>query len=444
MKLPLYHIRLLVFVPLLYIAPLLGMGSAHGSGETVQVGPFTLPPGETARIEFEADIDDPVPADVSSVSNQGTVTSGAMGSVLTDDPDVMGDNNPTVTPLVFEADVSIMKVGPTNAVVGSEIVYTITVTNGGPDPAANVMVIDTLPMNVAFISASTGCNHVSGTVTCDLGDLTNGQQVDVTITVTAPNTPGMLTNSVMVTTDAEDDNTANNSDSFETEVVELQADLSITKSDSPDPVGAGQNLVYTVTVNNAGPNPAENVVATDTLPTDDATFVSTSGCAEDQTVGGVPTCTLGNIEANGSKQYSITVSVKASTPNKTITNTVSVDSDTPDPDTSNNESSEDTQVQADSDGDGLPDSTDQCDNSNLGDTVVIDGCDSGITNTLLTNPQGCTINDEILKIIDADPRNHGQFVSRVDKLLNRLKKAGVIRPQDKDPIHQCADQAAIP
>jgi uncharacterized repeat protein (TIGR01451 family) len=48
-------------------------------------------------------------------------------------------------------------------------------------------------------------------------------------------------------------------------VVFAAADLSITKTDSPDPVTAGTNLTYTITANNAGPDPA-NVQWGDTLP----------------------------------------------------------------------------------------------------------------------------------------------------------------------------------
>jgi uncharacterized repeat protein (TIGR01451 family) len=44
------------------------------------------------------------------------------------------------------------------------------------------------------------------------------------------------------------------------------ADLTITKSDNPDPVQVGDNLTYTITVSNAGPDTAEEVIVTDTLP----------------------------------------------------------------------------------------------------------------------------------------------------------------------------------
>src|SRR5262249_15264251 len=44
------------------------------------------------------------------------------------------------------------------------------------------------------------------------------------------------------------------------------ADLVVTNTDSPDPVFAGSNLTYTVTVFNLGPGGATNVVLTDVLP----------------------------------------------------------------------------------------------------------------------------------------------------------------------------------
>jgi len=69
---------------------------------------------------------------------------------------------------------------------------------------------------------------------------------------------------------------------------------------------------------------------------------------------------------------------------------------------------------SDSDGDGVPDEQDQCPHSDTGTTVVIDGLDSGVANTLLTEPAGCTITDEILTLA-AETQSHGQFVSKVKK-----------------------------
>src|SRR5439155_26081575 len=54
------------------------------------------------------------------------------------------------------------------------------------------------------------------------------------------------------------------------------ADLSITKSDSPDPVAPGGTLTYTVAVTNGGPDPASAVKVTDALPSG-TSFVSAGG-----------------------------------------------------------------------------------------------------------------------------------------------------------------------
>lgn len=122
-----------------------------------------------------------------------------------------------------------------------------------------------------------------------------------------------------------------------------EADLSIGKSDSPDPVVAGTTLTYTVTVSNAGPSHARHVVATDTLPAG-VTLVSTSGC-EESPGGGVPLCTLGRIVAGAAKGYTITVWVTPPPPN-ILVNQVSVSSSTHDPDATNNTASQQTIIVA--------------------------------------------------------------------------------------------------
>lgn len=95
----------------------------------------------------------------------------------------------------------------------------------------------------------------------------------------------------------------------------------------------------------------------------------------------------------------------------------------------------------DTDGDGIADDDDACPNSDLSPTVVIDGCDSGVDNTL--GADGCTISDLIGECADG-VSNHGQFVRCVSHLTNDLKKAGVISGRDKGAIMSCAGQADLP
>jgi hypothetical protein len=94
----------------------------------------------------------------------------------------------------------------------------------------------------------------------------------------------------------------------------------------------------------------------------------------------------------------------------------------------------------DDDNDGVPDEVDACPCSNLSPTVVIDGCDSGVTNVL--NENGCTISD-LLSEIGSSAKNHGQYVSKVSALLNVLKDAGIISGKDKGKIQSCAAKSSI-
>jgi uncharacterized repeat protein (TIGR01451 family) len=121
------------------------------------------------------------------------------------------------------------------------------------------------------------------------------------------------------------------------------ADLSVEKSDGPDPVVQNQVLTYTLAVENAGPDPATNVMVEDKLPNQvDLVSVDTStGNCEDQ--GRNITCELGTLASGATATVTIQVRPKK---DGSITNTASVESDVEDPQTANNEDSQSTTVSA--------------------------------------------------------------------------------------------------
>jgi uncharacterized repeat protein (TIGR01451 family) len=96
------------------------------------------------------------------------------------------------------ADLKITGSAPSSVTHSTNFNYTLTVTNLGPNSAASVVVTDTLPSGVTFVSASAGCTAVGLKVTCSLGTMASSASVVITITVTAPSAPGTITNTATV------------------------------------------------------------------------------------------------------------------------------------------------------------------------------------------------------------------------------------------------------
>ena len=105
----------------------------------------------------------------------------------------------------------------------------------------------------------------------------------------------ILTNSVSV--DGVDQIRRAETTRSEDTTVITRADLSITKSDSPDPVIAGTNLTYTMTVDSDGPSDALNVSVSDTMPAG-TTFVSATGGGSYDAGTNTVTWSLGTVAAS--------------------------------------------------------------------------------------------------------------------------------------------------
>jgi uncharacterized repeat protein (TIGR01451 family) len=122
------------------------------------------------------------------------------------------------------------------------------------------------------------------------------------------------------------------------------ADLTIVKSDSPDPVAPDTDLTYTIVIANNGPSDAQNVVVTDALPAG-TVFVSaiqTAGPAfpvSGPAVGttGTVTATADTLPVGGSATFSVVVHVNGALPaGSTLLNTAGVASSTTDVTPGNN------------------------------------------------------------------------------------------------------------
>ncbi len=128
---------------------------------------------------------------------------------------------PGASAVVGATDLSVTKSDSADpAVKGSNFTYTIQVRNLGANDASSVTVVDTLPTQVDFVSASASsgsCSQAAGTVTCNLGQVDAGVTASVTITVKAQRQG--TANNLATVASPEDTNPANTQDTETTAIV---------------------------------------------------------------------------------------------------------------------------------------------------------------------------------------------------------------------------------
>ncbi len=286
----------------------------------------------------------------------------------------------TGTPALNSADIRIEKtvVGPNPVVLGQPLTYQLVATNlTSGVPATNVHVYDTVnslrssagAQGLVSITTTQGtctpaapANVTSASIDCDLGTLTFGSPVTITITIRPTNTEtnGLdLNRSNTATINSLDvgDNDRSNNTSTVTSVVQPRVDMTVSKTVNPSPVRVGQPMTYTITANNAGPSYANNVRINDLLPANTA-FISVGTPSNGGTCGTVPTvgavgtglpggpelvCTWASVAPGGNRTVTLTVrpleaALTAGTPPGTLRNTVTVATDSTETDLNNNSS----------------------------------------------------------------------------------------------------------
>ena len=254
------------------------------------------------------------------------------------------NNSRGQTELVTGADLSVAETdSPDPVTVGENLIYTVTVTNNGPDAATGVVLRDTLSEGMMHVSSTVSqgsCSQAAGVVTCDLGSLADGSSATVTIVVTSTE-PGGITNTAYGEANETDPDPSNNT-ATTTTIVNPAADLSVSQSGSPDPVKRRKKLTYTMTVTNQGPSAAKGLKLVNKLP-DKVSFVSATGsqgtCFQE---GDKVTCHLRELAQGATAQVTIIIKPRAA---GIIENAVNVTSSVPDPIISNNRSKMTTTVE---------------------------------------------------------------------------------------------------
>jgi uncharacterized repeat protein (TIGR01451 family) len=122
----------------------------------------------------------------------------------------------TVAVHVPGADLSVVKHGPAGITEGQTFTYQLVASNAGPDTATAVTVSDSLPANVSFVSASSGCAFATPVVTCTAASILSGGSQSFDVVVKALSGGSTITNTATVTGSPGDPNKANNSSTVTT------------------------------------------------------------------------------------------------------------------------------------------------------------------------------------------------------------------------------------
>lgn len=169
--------------------------AVDGAGLAANNAPATFPIG-TTTVTFSA------------TDSTGNTATPVTATVTVTAP-------PPATP-ASGADLTISKLASFSPVAGGTLqIYTLTITNLGPQAASDVIVSDPLPASLDFILAIPSQGTCTGTINilCSLGTLANGATATVLLAVIPQITPAILTNTASVAATTPDPDSNNNQSS---------------------------------------------------------------------------------------------------------------------------------------------------------------------------------------------------------------------------------------
>ncbi|QNK64746.1 DUF11 domain-containing protein [Pedobacter sp. PAMC26386] len=233
----------------------------------------------------------------------------------TENDPIPGNNTSTTTPTPTPTtDRSVVKtVNNSTPAVGSNVVFTLLVTNNGPSAGTGIIVTDLLPAGYTYVSstppAGTTYNNVTGLWT--IGTLANAATSTLTITATV-NATGPYGNTATIT-GTENDPTPGNNTSTTTPTPTPTTDRSVVKTVNNATPAVGSNVVFTLVATNNGPSTGTGITVTDLLPAG-YTYVSSNPSAGTTYTSGTGLWTIGTLTNGTSSTLTITATVNAAGP----------------------------------------------------------------------------------------------------------------------------------
>ncbi|HEX8285675.1 MAG TPA: DUF11 domain-containing protein [Pyrinomonadaceae bacterium] len=239
-----------------------GSSCAAASGSGNLATSATLEAGDAATYTIAATVS----ASSGSIANTATVAPPAWLADATPANNTATDTDTVVA----AADLQITKAAATGFAVGYAADYTLTVRNNGPQSAAGTITVsDTLPSGLSYSAAfGTGwtCSNPSGSlVACARsGPVTSGTTlpaITVRVNVAAAAAPTVSNTASVASSTTFDPDSANNSSTATTNVLNLSLVKSYTLG-GPAPT-PGTDINYSVAFTNIGGAPLQNLVLFD-------------------------------------------------------------------------------------------------------------------------------------------------------------------------------------
>uniref|UniRef100_UPI000830CBCE DUF11 domain-containing protein n=1 Tax=Pseudotamlana agarivorans TaxID=481183 RepID=UPI000830CBCE len=253
-------------------------GTYDLASQTISWTNLNIANGATLNLTFDATVN----ASGSYLNTAQITASDNFDSDSTpnnDDGDQSEDDEDNAQITIQSADLSLDKsISTAVASVGDNVVFTLTVTNSGPDEATNVQVFEHIPSGYTYQSDDGGGNYNATSGIWNVGSIPSGddETLNITVSVNAPsgNTNAYFNTSEITTSDqADPDSTPNNDDGDQSEDDEDNAeitldvaDLELTKTIAPMSGSVGDTVTFTVLVENQGTGNATGVDVQDVLP----------------------------------------------------------------------------------------------------------------------------------------------------------------------------------
>ena len=213
----------------------------------------TLEAGEARQVQFAVKAS-------RTGTFENTATADAAGGLTAQD---------SCTTVVRQPVLTVTKAGPDMRFIGRPVNYDITVTNDGDVAARDTVLVDRVPADTQFVSASDGGQFSQGTVTWSLGTLAPGASRTVTLNLKALRA-GTARNTASATAVC-----AQGEAAIETVLRGIPGIL-LEVIDVSDPIEVGAGETFEITVTNQGSADATNVTLECELDTE-MDFVSTTG-----------------------------------------------------------------------------------------------------------------------------------------------------------------------